>query len=222
MTAAAKRAKYFSSAFTFVIKKHVIGFQVGANPSFDAEGLDWFLSIVPFSKVYLEYGSGGSTIVASRFVQTLVSVESDSSFGRAVEQKISKESLANIFCLYPNIGITAQWGRPIFGRPTPPRVERWKRYPRAPWGGIINMPELPDLILIDGRMRVACALESLLHITPATRILVDDYIGRDYGVIEDFADLVAVRGRMGEFRKKQKFDREACALVLTKFYAVLD
>jgi hypothetical protein len=76
-------------------------------------------------------------------------------------------------------------------------------------------------ILVDGRMRVACALESLLHVTRDTRMIVDDYVGREYEVIEDFADLVATHGIMAEFRKKKDFDPALCHERLQRYYAVL-
>jgi hypothetical protein len=43
---------------------------------------------------------------------------------------------------------------------------------------------MPDTILVDGRLRVACTLESLLHVDRATIILVDDYADRNYRATE--------------------------------------
>ena len=110
--------------------------------------------------------------------------------------------------LTPNIGITREWGYPILARPTPRRQAKWKRLPTAPWAVLGS--DVPDTILIDGRMRVACALKSLLHVTGQTRLLIDDYTGRKYEAIERFAVLAAVRGRMAEFRKRTGFDDAAC------------
>jgi hypothetical protein len=68
-------------------------------------------------------------------------------------------------------------------------------------------------------MRVACALESLLHISPKTRLLIDDYVGRSYAAVEEFATLVAFHGTMAEFRKREVFDEVACARVLKLAYS---
>jgi hypothetical protein len=75
--------------------------------------------------------------------------------------------------------------------------------------------------LIDGRFRVACVLESLLHLGPNTtcNILVDDYAGRPhYKSIEEFGDLVAMHGRMAHFRRSPGLDVEKCRRVLEDFY----
>jgi hypothetical protein len=151
------KVTYLAKAFVFVARKHIVGLDVEPTPHLEPEGLAFFNSIIPNTRIYLEYGSGGSSVQAAKHVKTLVSV-----------------------------GMTAHWGTPVFGRATPSRIQRWKRYPQAPWQAL---NEVPDTILVDERMRVACALESLLHVTHDTRMVVDDYVGPEYQVIEDFADL---------------------------------
>ena len=213
------KVSHFSDAAFFITKKHIVGYKVTAEPALQPEGLAFFHSIINNTSTYLEYGSGGSTILASRYVATLVSVESDQVFARAVE-KAMPTTTAAIHLLTPYIGVTGKWGMPIFGRPTESRIARWKRYPQAPWKLLDNRP--PDTILIDGRMRVACALESLLHVDSDTRLLVDDYVGRNYSVIEQFADLISLHGILAEFRKKtQAFDEQQCRAALKIAYGDL-
>ncbi|ANW00423.1 hypothetical protein [Bradyrhizobium icense] len=212
------KASYFLDAGLFVAKKHILGYEVGFEPTFQPAGLAIFRSIIEKTSTYLEYGSGGSTIVASRYVNTLVSVESDPVFRRAVE-KAMPPTKAELHLLSPYIGVTARWGTPVFGRPTESRIARWQRYPQAPWS-ILKTKE-PNTILIDGRMRVACALESLLHVSSETRLLVDDYVGRNYSAIEEFADLIAIHGVMAEFRKKRSFDQQRCRTALNLSYSDL-
>ena len=63
----------------------------------------------------------------------------------------------------------------------------------------------PDLIMVDGRFRVACALTCLKYMmeSPDTVLLVDDYRNRpNFQVIEEFASLEGMAGRMGIFRVK--------------------
>ena len=177
-----------------------------------------FNSVISNTRVYLEYGSGGSTFVAAKSVTFLVSVESDRVFKTAVEKALPPSS-AEIHMISPNIGATIDWGTPVFTRPTAARVNRWKRYPRAPWNLLAD--NTPDTILVDGRLRVACTLESLLHVDRATIILVDDYADRNYRAIEQFADLTSRAGRMAEFRKKSDFDRIACQNALEIAYSDL-
>jgi hypothetical protein len=202
-----EKFSYFTHAGLAVARKHLNGFTIKPTPTFEKEGLQIFLSAIKQSRIYLEFGSGGSTIAASRYVTKLVSVETDRLFAEAVRRALP-QSDAEIHLLTPNIGITCDWGYPVFARPTRGRQARWKLLPNAPWDLLGS--DIPDMILIDGRMRVACALESLLHVTTQTRLLIDDYIGRRYEVIERFAELVALHGRMAEFRKRTEFDAAKC------------
>ena len=59
-----------------------------------------------------------------------------------------------------------------------------------------------DVILIDGRFRVASAAASMLR-APAARILFDDYTDRPfYWAVDAIGDRVAQAGRMVEFGRK--------------------
>jgi hypothetical protein len=214
------RLKYFYCAARFNLRKHLhgAGSYLSPEPTFDQAGLEFFAVAIRESRVYLEYGSGGSTLMAARFVARLVSVEPDAIFAKAVRAALP-ETRANIAILTPDIGLTRDWGFPVFDRPTPARIAKWKRLPQAPWK--VLSTDVPDLILIDGRMRVACALESLLRVNPATKILIDDYVdvGRNYKPVEQFADLIAMHGRMAEFRKREAFDEQACRTRLDLAYS---
>lgn len=212
---------YYVKSAAFVAGKHLSGFDVNPTPGFDPEGLEFFNRIIRKSKRYLEYGSGGSTIVASQFVELLVSTESDPVFAKAV-RKVVYQRPTEIHLLNPKIGLTRQWGFPVMAVPTPARISRWTSYPRAPWKVFESRGVRPDTILIDGRFRIACMLESLLHVDQSTIILFDDYVGRNYGVVEQFADIVAFHGRMAEFRKSASMDTSGCRQVLDTAYALLD
>jgi hypothetical protein len=211
--------KYYFESARFVVKKHLKGYRVRSLPSFDSEGVKFFETVIKKTSKYLEYGSGGSTLIAAQFVDVLVCVESDRVFMASVRAELSKSSrrCAQYF-FTPNIGFTREWGYPVFRRPTSSRVSRWRQYPGAPWPLFKEKNMVPDTILIDGRFRVACALESLLNIGPSTRIIVDDYVGRSYAAIENYADLIALHGRMAEFRKKTEFNALACEVALMTSY----
>ncbi|NQW69737.1 MAG: hypothetical protein HQ457_05090 [Betaproteobacteria bacterium] len=68
---------------------------------------------------------------------------------------------------------------------------------------------MPDLILIDGRFRVACALKVVkyMHNQANFSLLVDDYVDRSHYVeIERFAKLEKLVGRMAIFTQIDKID----------------
>jgi hypothetical protein len=183
---------------------------VPVEPHFDAASAAYFRGQLESARNYLEYGSGGSTILANRFVANLVSVDSDASFLADVRKKLEREERrAMTKLIHVNIGLTHDWGMPVFTKPTRRRVRRWEAYSKAPWRYFRAIGQQPDLILVDGRFRVACVLESLLSLSPLSRtqILLDDYVGRpEYEVVERFADL-ELAGRMAILRPRKLIDR---------------
>ena len=123
--------------------------------------------------VYVEYGCGSSTLFALKKAARVVSVESDLAWLRAVQTRVAMTGASDRFePIGVNIGLTKELGYPVIGAPSRRRVARWSRYPKAPWtpgrGPV-------DLVLIEGRFRVACALQSILSTSSETLIVLDDY-----------------------------------------------
>lgn len=149
------------------------------------------------ANVILEYGSGGSTVLASRMPGKLVfSVESDRRWALDLQCRIDMAALPSPAILYPvNIGLTAEWGRPV-------NENGWRcyhRYPTAVWAE--PWFRHPDLILIDGRLRPACFVAACLRIKRPVTLLFDDYRDRkSYHVVEELVKPKRLVGRMAEFR----------------------
>lgn len=151
------------------------------------------------SSVYLEYGSGGSTVLAAlTSLSTMVSVESDASWLDAVNHKVHslKKASTQYIPLYIDIGLTKEWGFPV-------STDAWQNYWKYaihPWIELEKNHSKPDLILIDGRFRVACFLASLYFSKPKSTILFDDYSERTYyHSIEKFIKPATMIERMGVF-----------------------
>jgi hypothetical protein len=111
------------------------------------------------------------------------------------------------------------WGMPAYTGRTARRVRRWANYPAAPWRYLQSINQHPDLVLVDGRFRAACVLESLLNLQPMSgwQILVDDYAGRPhYHVVERFCDMRLV-GRMAVLRPQRSFDASDCRRLLENY-----
>jgi hypothetical protein len=206
----------------FVYRKFLVGYRFAGESDLDIQAAAHFRKVLARTSHYLEYGSGGSTVLAWQSVKTVVSVDNDRRFLRAVTQFLSGSAVrpAHSMLIYVNTGITKRWGFPLFKTPTRARLFRWQRYTTAPWPFFTDHGIQPDTILVDGRFRVACVLESLLHLvdrSPCT-ILVDDYVNRpEYAEVEAFADRIAMHGQMAELRKKPDFDRAECLRVLPNF-----
>ncbi|MET0896883.1 MAG: hypothetical protein ABWY45_03115 [Mycobacterium sp.] len=188
----------------FRLRRRVQELKISESPWFDsAETTAWFVDRLSRSKRYLEYGTGGSTYMAAKLGVSFVAVECDLRFLQAVEDKIVRDGYsrsAGQTFHYADIGSTGEWGRPV-GAVSPQRLENFRRYSDAP-AGCFDDGDLPDLVLVDGRFRIACALKALrmLDGRQGATIAVDDYVERpDYHVIAEFAQLDKYVGRMAVF-----------------------
>lgn len=180
----------------FLLKQRLVGFEVGDIPYFDSDdAIAWFIDMLKGSTRYLEYGTGGSTYVAARLGVDFIAVDSDLYFLRSVRKKIQKDGFARPVGQtyhHADIGLTGFWGYPLrHWNASAARLERFRRYSDPPpecfEGGL-----LPDLVLVDGRFRVACVLKALrmLQNSRGWAIVVDDYVGRpQYHVIADYAEI---------------------------------
>ena len=169
-------------ALRFLYLQRVKGFTAPEAPHFDPASLPLFTSLLQGARRYLEFGAGGSTLAAADLGVSTLSVESDRFYARAVRRRLPETSPVDI--LVADIGLTKQWGAPVFQAPTAGRLARWRRYIDLPFERLKRMGgPFPGLILIDGRFRRACALESArqaaLANQPAT-LFFDDYLGRPH------------------------------------------
>jgi hypothetical protein len=183
----------------FLIQQRVVGFEVPDAPHFDSDrSTDWFLGQLARSNRYLEFGTGGSTYMAAKAGVDFVAVDSDVFFLAAVEKKIRAggHSNNNQIFRHADIGLTGAWGRPV-GHVSAKRLEKFRHYSDIP-NDFASGP-IPDLVLVDGRFRVACALKALNFLRTHDaewKIVIDDYSTRpEYSAITEFADPMFV-GRM--------------------------
>jgi len=167
-------------------------------PHLEEVGLKAFVHSLRKAESYLEYGSGSSTILASELgVKTIITVDSDRVWTEAVRAKL-KDAPGKIAVLHCDVGPTGEWGVPSDAS----GVTRFHRYPIMPWVEARTAGVSPQVVMVDGRFRVACFLYSLMCATPGTIILFDDYIGRvQYSVVEQFCPVHETFGRMAGFIK---------------------
>lgn len=65
--------------------------------------------------------------------------------------------------------------------------DSWINYPNA----LMESPKEPDVVLVDGRFRVACALTALLNLKPDAIIMIHDFWTRpNYHVILPFVRIL--------------------------------
>ena len=163
----------------------------------------------------LEYGSGGSTTVAGAIEGADVfSVESDRAWADDMEAWFAANPpAARVRIHHVDIGPTKAWGRPAKSR----SFRSWPGYATSVW----DRPDFvqPDVVLIDGRLRLACFLTTLIRTRKPVTVLWDDYTDRPgYHAAERLVAPSGFAGRMARFEiAPRPFPPEHLGLLANSF-----
>lgn len=152
------------------------------------------------SKRYLEFGAGGSTLLAARLgVPTIVAVDSDAQWVAAVREhaELAPRILdGSISVLHGDIGPTRDWGFPAGEE----HKAKWPRYLEVAWVEWTRRGTLPDLVFVDGRFRVACCLSVVVAVggAAATTVLLHDMFDQrpDYRDVLEFFEPIRIEGSL--------------------------
>lgn len=189
-----KRVSLIPDAARFYYARHVKCFDPPSRPLLDDPTAEWLERQLRITKLFLEFGSGGSTVLANRHGIRTISVESDPYYAAVVRRALKHPECTEI--LTPRMGLIRQWGFPVFFK-----ARKARRYVTAPFQRLEG--EFPDLIFVDGRYRVACALQSAneaAHVGATSRLLIDDYFTRPvYHVLETYLPSPERIGRAAVF-----------------------
>lgn len=185
----------------------------GAATPFGDLGPLW-TALVHHSSVYGEWGMGQSTVVALRAgCKRVVSVDSAKPWVELLEDlRGSEEAFEAVHVDLRPIG---SWGRPT----SYTRRASIDDYLRAP---LERAPDV-ELLLIDGRFRVACWVTAMILARPGTLIVFDDYVDRaHFHVVEELSGPVAIAGRQAVFVRPTNIDLAAHEALLADFRHVMD
>jgi hypothetical protein len=158
------------------------------KPCMKKEELIAFLSFMKPNRTYFEFGSGGSTNIASYYRLKVYSVESDVLWHNMLKKN-------NINATFLTIDLKSKpngWGFP--GKGT--SIEDWKKYFQA-----YQSKYNADIIFIDGRFRVICGLDIFQKIRNDTLILMHDYDRNIYHILEKYYIKVGKWGNLSAFFK---------------------
>lgn len=188
---------------------------------------EFFLRALRQAKIYIEFGSGGSTVaaVAVPSISAIYSIESDRAWLQRLQEESGIQSAIGekrLTLIHADIGPTGEWGRPVAREGIYPNVGLYKNYFWAPWEKISRHP---DLVLIDGRFRVACSLMAALMVeNPKCLYLVHDYPypgspeGRSsYRIMEKFFDCARRVESLSLFKRKRDFDYRTALVELHNY-----
>lgn len=149
--------------------------------------------------VILEYGSGGSTVMASELSNTRVTaIESDPDWAKMMQGWLAENPPAagtSVDVIWADIGPTKDWGHPVDD-------QNWRSF--ADYALRIWRKDgfsAPDVVLVDGRFRQACALATAFLTKKPVDLFFDDYKDRKfYHKVEDYLGPPEITGRMAHFR----------------------
>lgn len=154
---------------------------------------------------YLEFGSGGSTFLALLHAQvSIISVESDKNWIEYLRdwKLIRDAENRRLQFIYVNIGEVGEWG-------VPSEIEKSKEFFPNYSTQVFETYKDFDVVFIDGRFRVACLLQTVLHCPKHTRILMHDFNNRAfYHQILEFVDIVDTCDTLAEFKIRENIDRQ--------------
>jgi hypothetical protein len=127
----------------------------------------------------LEFGGGSSTVWLVKFAKSLTTVETDRKMSNALRRTLNSSCTV----LYANIGPTKSFGQPINWL----RIfysKRWRAYPNVPFKEPVSATKW-EVVIVDGRFRVATALTCIEKIESKFHLIIDDYeTRRDYWIVE--------------------------------------
>ena len=148
----------------------------------------------------IEYGSGGSTFFFLKQVKNVLSVENNKDFFEYMKSIKTLENKKLIYN-YVDIGETEEWGFPK----NKAKIENWPKYYNNPW--LEHIKFKPNLVFIDGRFRVMCALKTVQHVDKSTKIIIHDFTDRDhYQDILNFYKIVDSVDTMVVLQPKETID----------------
>jgi hypothetical protein len=167
---------------------------------------------------YLEFGTGGSTCIASRLVQKSInSIDSSTEW----LEKVREETLKDQYKIKPelhfvDIGPTGHWGKPT----DPGSRGKWPDYHSAIWPKIIRQEV--DFVFVDGRFRVACCAQAALNTREDVLIAVHDYTRVRYHVVESFLRPILMVDGLCFFVVRPRWTLASAAAIAAKYAHVPD
>lgn len=182
----------------------------GEPQLFDGRG-ELFIEAAEGIRDYYEYGVGASTIwIDGHTDARIVSVDTSKEWIDKVSASLpyGKHSLTAI-----DVGPLGDWGMPLDFSAR----KNFQDYVEGPW----KQGEDAELVLIDGRFRISCFLNTLLRGNAGTNIIFDDYWERPtYHVVEEFIEPARKSARQALFIIPERLDKTSILSARDQFIMV--
>ena len=156
------------------------------------------------NSTYFEYGAGGTTALASAIARSVTTVDLSAKW---LETVASRAPDARRF--HVDLGPLADWSYLT----TTDRQEHWPAYAAS-----LDRVAAADtnVVLVDGRFRVACALTALIRFPKAT-VLVHDWDRTGYHVLLAHATILEATDVLVVLARRPDFDASAAGELLRRY-----
>ena len=177
------------------------------NPWMPDKEIKLFYKYLNKAKYYFEFGSGGSTYQAliRENIEQIYSIENHKPYYLELREKIKNLNIKKI----KYILIDMKTKLNTTGHPSKEsKYEDWIKYSRYFQKLDKDIQNKIDLILIDGRFRAACLLNSFEYINDNTIIIFDDFYGKSpprekyYNIVLNYFEIIEKEGRLVVLKKK--------------------
>lgn len=190
---------FFENFFRFkkkILKKNIL--EISNKINFGSKkSNNFFIKSIRKSRFYFEYGSGNSTLLAEKFCKNYISIELDKSFFDLMLKSLKQKNKIKHF----DIGPVGEFSYPLFKN-----KKKIIKYIT-----LINKfflkKKFPNLILIDGRFRVACCINLYFLLKKYKKnpiIILDDFEKRKHYQVLKKIFYINKIGRMGILKIKKK------------------
>lgn len=156
-------------------------------PYMKKNDIQMFYKYLNQCKSYFEYGCGGSTYQANsrNNIELIYCVESDKEWIDKLEEKIQSDKIR---FMYIDVNTKPKnWGHP--GKDA--NNTQKKSYSNAILQLSNDERNNIDIVMIDGRFRVACCLKLLNEINDNCIIAFDDFLNRSqYHIVLEYFDII--------------------------------
>ena len=170
---------------------------------------------------YFEFGSGGSTVWANneQNINKVTCIESDADWVSNVTPLICQKKTSINLIDFP----VGPGGCPLNGykklKVSEDEKTLWVSYSTK----INQTAQLYDLILVDGRFRVACACAAYLNLADSGFLLIHDYASRKhYHVIEAIYNKIEEVEDLAVFQKNNTCQTAESLFMHSKYKHVFD
>jgi hypothetical protein len=181
------------------------------RPCMSNKEIELFNKYLNTFHIYVEFGSGGSTYLASvnTNIKYICTIESCLMWiDKVKEQESVQTRLAQqqIEFIHVDTGANPHnWGFPSNQN----KKENWPLYSAAILKSNIYTTSDKILVLIDGRFRVACAAQSACVVKPDSVICIHDYMNRShYHVVDKFLEMIESIDTMAIFKRRANINNE--------------